>query len=363
MTKRQDIRVELYKDLIFRAIFGRNDSEEILKPLLNAVMEEAKLPLIEKISIKNPFDSSDIQAYKDMIMDVYAVDQKGRRIDIEMQLQHDGAFADRLLYYGARLFRRSLKKKEKYRKLPRVICIAFVNFPIGGRRSNVWFDKWRMHSLLGTGLGSNKLTNIFVRLPRVLDKETTPEDKFGKRLASWVKILSSYEELTDEEKKYFRNSTEGFDELERRVDGYFQTEEGKKVFDAQAEFEGLLGDIRYDQYKRYKRERKARIIAERRTEEERRGREEERRGREEERRGREEAKRGREEAERGREEAERELLESQKRSVVRIFRSKFGIDPELPTNWAVGRSYDDLETLADNVFASTSLEEALALFQ
>ena len=107
------------------------------------------------------------------------------------------------------------------------------------------------------------------------------------------------------------------------------------MFDAQAEFEGLLGDIRYDQYKRYKRERKARIIAERRTEEER----------------------------RGREEAEQELLESQKRSVVRIFKSRFGIDPKLPTNWAVGRSYDDLETLADNVFASASLEEALALFQ
>ena len=75
------------------------------------------------------------------------------------------------------------------------------------------------------------------------------------------------------------------------------------------------------------------------------------------------AEREREAAERQRDEAKRRLLESQKKGVVRAFRWKFGVDMELPENWAEDRSYDELETIADKIFECASLQEVLELLQ
>ena len=75
------------------------------------------------------------------------------------------------------------------------------------------------------------------------------------------------------------------------------------------------------------------------------------------------AERERDEAKRGREEAERRSMESQKKGVVRALKWKFGVDAELPENWAEGRSYDELETIADKIFERASLQEALELLQ
>ncbi|MBP5620626.1 MAG: hypothetical protein J6X44_01295, partial [Thermoguttaceae bacterium] len=75
------------------------------------------------------------------------------------------------------------------------------------------------------------------------------------------------------------------------------------------------------------------------------------------------AERRSEAAERRSEAAERRSMESQKKGVVRALKWKFGVDAELPENWAEGRSYDELETIADKIFECASLQEALELFQ
>ena len=80
-------------------------------------------------------------------------------------------------------------------------------------------------------------------------------------------------------------------------------------------------------------------------------------------RGREEAERGREEAERRREEDRLLYLERQKRMIVRLLKDKFGADAKLPENWSEGRSSDELERLTNAIFESSSLREALDLFQ
>ena len=104
------------------------------------------------------------------------------------------------------------------------------------------------------------------------------------------------------------------------------------------------------------RDRQARYKAERE-------RDEAKRKRDEAERKRDEAERKRDEAERKRDEAERKRLECQKKGVVRAFKWKFGVDLELPENWAEGRSYDELETIADIVFERANLQEALELLQ
>ena len=333
--KEQEDRVDLCKDLIFRAVFGDESTKYVLKCLLNAVLEQAELPLIADFKLQNPFQLPVTFDSKSSIMDVHAVDKSGRYFDVEMQVQPEDFFGDRLFYYGAGLYLSGLKKGRGYSKIPKVVCVAFVNVPLSRRRPDVWFDKWQMHSMLGTGLGTEKMTNVFVRLPRVSCNESAPPDKFRGQLAYWVRILSSYPELTEEEKLKLGNSAEGFKELERRIKDYFGTEEGKKVFIAQRKLDSWLDDVQTSLENRV----------------------------EEAERGREEAERGREEAERRREEDRLLYLERQKRMIVRLLKDKFGADAKLPENWSEGRSSDELERLTNAIFESSSLREALDLFQ
>ncbi len=342
MTKDLSDRVDLRKDLIFRAVFGDGSANYVLQCLLNAVLEQAGLPLIAELELQNPFQLPAMFDRKSSIMDIHAADENGRRFDVETQVQPEKFFCDRLLYYGAGVYQSSLDEGEEYGELPKVVCVAFVSFPINATRPDVWFDKWQMHSTLGTGLGTDKMTNVFVRLPRVSRSESSPLDVFAGQLSYWVRILSSYSVLTEGEKLELSRSTRGFSELEERIRNFFGTEEGKRVFIAQRKVDEWLNRIQTEEGTLYEQEHKARCEAER---------------------GREEAERGREEERRGREEAERRGLELQKKGVVRLFKNKFGSDSELPENWAEGLSYDELETLADKIFASSSLQEVLDLLR
>ncbi|MBR4753392.1 MAG: hypothetical protein IK077_16715, partial [Thermoguttaceae bacterium] len=129
---------------------------------------------------------------------------------------------------------------------------------------------------------------------------------------------------TAEEKLELIRSTDGFEELERRIRKFFSTEEGKRVFIAQREFDSWMRDLELE---------------------------------------REEDRQARFKAEREREEAERRALESQKKGVLRLFKNKFGANAELPENWVEGRTYDELETLADKIYECVDLQEALDLFR
>ncbi len=342
MTEEQDFKIDLYKDLIFRALFGDESVKYALKCLLNAVLNQAELPLIADLELGSPFQTPSFYDGKFSIMDIHAVDETGRHFDIEMQLQPQRFFGDRLFYYGAGLYGSSLERGEGYAELPKVVCVAFINFPLSELRSDVWFDKRQMHSTLGTGLGTDKVTSFFVRLPRVFDQETSPPNKFTGQLVNWVRILSSYSYLSEEERLELGRSTDGFEELERRIRHYFSTEEGKRVFYAQREFDSWIRDLQLDQESRFEEEHKARCEAERALEE---------------------SERALEESERGREEDRLLYMERQKKMLVHVFKEKFGADAELPTNWSEGRSSDELEALTFKVFASSNLHEALAAFE
>ena len=340
--EQEEFQIELYKDLIFRAIFGDDSVKNVLKCLLNAVLSQAELPLIAELELGSPFKAPSFYDGKFSIMDLHAIDETGRHFDIEMQLQPQTFFGDRLFYYGAGLFGTSLQQGKGYTDLPKVVCVAFINFPLDSQKPDVWFDKWQMRSTLGTGLGTDKVTSIFVRLPRVFEEEQLPPGKFSGQLFHWVRVLSSYSKLTAKEKRELARSTEGFAELERRITGYFSTEEGRKVIYAQREFDSWIKDLQREQENRIEEEHKARVEAER---------------------GREEERRGREEAERRGEEDRLLYIERQKKMIVRLFKRQFGAEAALPENWAEGRSADDLDVLADKIDECATLEEALAVLE
>ena len=66
-------RIPVLSDIVFKYIFGAEDSTEILKSFINAVLKDAGFPPIESVTIANPFNVKTYIDEKPSIIDTRAV--------------------------------------------------------------------------------------------------------------------------------------------------------------------------------------------------------------------------------------------------------------------------------------------------
>ena len=78
--------------------------------------------------VKNPEINQNTVLAKNIILDICAVDEKGRIIDIEMQMAGSSSSeSTRFQFYGARLLVEQIDTGEKYHQLRPVYQIIFIN--------------------------------------------------------------------------------------------------------------------------------------------------------------------------------------------------------------------------------------------
>ena len=118
--------IKLKLDVIFKAMFGREGSEEILSDFLSRLLEIPR-DSIQKIIMDNVELMPDNYADKFSRVDLkMQVDE--RLINIELQINNEKSFRERTLYYWSRIYGSELKSGENYDKLRETICINIVNF-------------------------------------------------------------------------------------------------------------------------------------------------------------------------------------------------------------------------------------------
>ena len=118
--------IKLKRDVIFKAMFGREGSEEILSDFLSRLLEIPR-DSIQKIIMDNVELMPDNYADKFSRVDLkMQVDE--RLINIELQINNEKSFRERTLYYWSRIYGSELKSGENYDKLRETICINIVNF-------------------------------------------------------------------------------------------------------------------------------------------------------------------------------------------------------------------------------------------
>ena len=82
----------------------------------------------KKMIVKNPEINQNTVLAKNIILDICAVDETGRVIDIEMQMAgNNNSESARFQFYGARLLIEQLDAGEKYNMLRPVYQIIFIN--------------------------------------------------------------------------------------------------------------------------------------------------------------------------------------------------------------------------------------------
>ena len=82
----------------------------------------------QQMIVKNPEINQNTVLAKNIILDICAVDEKGRIIDIEMQMAgNSNSESTRFQFYGARLLVEQIDTGEKYHQLRPVYQIIFIN--------------------------------------------------------------------------------------------------------------------------------------------------------------------------------------------------------------------------------------------
>ncbi|MCB0062095.1 MAG: PD-(D/E)XK nuclease family transposase [Caldilineaceae bacterium] len=185
-------------DFGFKRLFAQEDSKDILKQFLFAVLK-LKHPIQELTYIPNeqlPQGSDE----RIGIYDVYCTDLIGQRFIVEMQRGSQTFIRDRVLYYSMFPILHQAKKGTGWQfELIPIYCVAILNFALDVATSSakdVETAYIRYIQLMDTKAKTvfyDKLTYVYIELPK-FGKEpgelTEPVDK-------WIYLLKYMPELQD----------------------------------------------------------------------------------------------------------------------------------------------------------------------
>lgn len=122
------IRIPLLSDIVFKYIFGSEQSTEILKTFINAVLRDYGYPGIKSVKVTNPFNDKTYYDEKFSVIDTRAEDEQGQKYNIEVQLRTQFDYKERSLYYWAKSYSEQLEDAELYGNLKSVVSISILNY-------------------------------------------------------------------------------------------------------------------------------------------------------------------------------------------------------------------------------------------
>ena len=120
--------INVLNDYFMRYLFSSKDSNLILLDFINSTMLDAGMKTFRSVEILTPFNYKENYDDKETIADVKCITQNGTVVIIEIQLQGNSRFPERILYYWASNYSKLLKHGEKYDALTPVISINLLNF-------------------------------------------------------------------------------------------------------------------------------------------------------------------------------------------------------------------------------------------
>ena len=115
-------------DFFVRYLLSDRGSEAILLDFINSIMLDSNMKTFRSVEILTPFNYKENYGDKETITDVKCITQNGSVVIIEIQLQGNSRFPERILYYWASNYSKLLKQGEKYDALTPVISINLLNF-------------------------------------------------------------------------------------------------------------------------------------------------------------------------------------------------------------------------------------------
>lgn len=148
-------------DTLFKMLFVKNP--ELLKHFI-AVLLGITVESIETFEILNPEMPPNAIGEKFCRLDIHMT-VNGQRVDLEIQVEDEGDYPERAIYYWARDFSSALLAGQRYSDLPRTIIVSILNFSLfdcGEYHSHFEILETERHSRL-----SDKMGLHFYELPKL----------------------------------------------------------------------------------------------------------------------------------------------------------------------------------------------------
>jgi predicted transposase/invertase (TIGR01784 family) len=186
--------VNPYTDFGFKKLFGEEANKDLLIDFLNQL-----LPAQHKIlhlTFKSPEQPGDIKSDRRAIFDIHCENDKGERFIVEMQKAKIKFFKDRAVFYTTFPIKEQAEKGDWDFKLNPVYCVAILDFTFDDDRkqkdymSNVQLKDQYCQTFY------NKLTYIFIEMPRFIKQEHELESHFDKWLY-FLKHLEDFEKIPE----------------------------------------------------------------------------------------------------------------------------------------------------------------------
>ena len=113
-------------DLLFKTLFVQYP--DLLKQLVSELLG-IRLESIGQFTVMNPEMPPENLGDKFCRLDInMTVD--GQRVDLEIQVQNEGNYPERVLFHWAREYASALPAGRNYKELPRTIIISIIDFPL-----------------------------------------------------------------------------------------------------------------------------------------------------------------------------------------------------------------------------------------
>jgi predicted transposase/invertase (TIGR01784 family) len=183
-----------YTDFGFKKLFGEEANKDLLVDFLNQLLP-AKHKIVN-LTFKNPEQLGSVESERKAIFDIHCENDKGERFIVEMQKAKIKFFKDRAVFYTTFPIREQAEKGDWNFKLNPVYCVAILDFEFGDNReqkshmSHVQLKDQYCQTFY------DKLTYIFIEMPRFTKTENELENHFDKWLY-FLKHLETFESIPD----------------------------------------------------------------------------------------------------------------------------------------------------------------------
>lgn len=155
---------DLLDDDVFKLVFGRESTKDVMIEFLNQVIPDRKIVDLEFIDKEmHPVERD----AKGVVYDMFCKTDSGARIIVEVQRRKQPFYPERAIYYSTFQIQRQVEAgADTYDFLP-VYVINILNFKMDGNKERPDVKSvYRLHEETSQRLLTDRVTFIFIELPK-----------------------------------------------------------------------------------------------------------------------------------------------------------------------------------------------------
>ena len=173
--------VKLKLDIIFKRVFGSEKNEKIIAAFISDLLDIPRKS-IKNIYINNVELTPEYLDQKFSRLDL-KLDVDGKIVNIEMQVNNEGFFKERTLFYWSKLYSEELSAGDEYGELRKTICINIINFNLFG------CDDYHSHFRVLESSRNELLTDKFAI--HFFELKKLKRSGKNKRMEDWLNLINA----------------------------------------------------------------------------------------------------------------------------------------------------------------------------